>query len=117
MFKEYPLDKYRYVVVGNKVIAISTYACKTVKGVAKCDPVDNFDLEKGKKLAAARCNEKVAKLRLKRATKMFRDTYSIYCDWSYRANMMNLYQLDAEKMYQEAKNALDNVQKEMANEV
>ena len=32
----------------NEIIAVSTYAGKTVKGVAKCDPRDSFD--KSKKL-------------------------------------------------------------------
>ena len=33
-------NKYKYYTAGNKVIAVSTYAGKTVKGVAKCDPKD-----------------------------------------------------------------------------
>ena len=45
------MDKrYKYVRDGgNTVIAISTYAGKTVKGIAKCDPNDNFsyDYENG----------------------------------------------------------------------
>ena len=63
----FPLEKYRYYVNGNKVIAVSTYAGRTVKGTATCHPSDNFDLEKGKMLAAAKCNEKVAYRRMKRA--------------------------------------------------
>ena len=51
-----------------KVIAISTYAGKPVRGVAICSVHDEFDLEKGKKLAAARCNAKVAKLRYKNSS-------------------------------------------------
>ena len=55
---------YRYFIAGNKVIAVSTYAGKTVRGIAICSPEDKFDIEFGKKLAAARCNEKVAEKRL-----------------------------------------------------
>ena len=51
----------------NKVIAVSTYAGKTVRGVAKCNPEDTFSLEHGQALAAARCNEKIAMKRLDRA--------------------------------------------------
>ena len=43
----------------NVVVAVSSHAGRTVKGYARCTPEDNFDLEVGKKLAAARCNEKV----------------------------------------------------------
>lgn len=67
---EYSLDKYKYYVDSkNRVYACSSYAGKVVKGIAKCDPKDNFDMAKGKELAAARCQAKVSTLRLKRATK------------------------------------------------
>lgn len=63
----YPFEKYRYYTTGNKIIAVSTYAGKTVRGVAKCAEGDAFDMEKGKKLAALRCAEKIAWKRLYRA--------------------------------------------------
>lgn len=65
----YPLSKYRFYTNGNRIIAVSTYAGKTVRGVAICHPEDKFDLETGKRLAAARCNEKIAAKRLDRAAK------------------------------------------------
>ena len=46
-----------------ETVAISTYAGKTVRGVAKCDPRDEYDEELGRQLAIARCNLKVAKKR------------------------------------------------------
>lgn len=68
----YPLEKYRfYIDEKNQVIAISTYAGRYVKGVAKCDPRDKFDLEKGKKLAAARCAVKIAEKRVKQANSKY----------------------------------------------
>lgn len=71
MSYKYPLDRYRYYKdKGNKIIAVSSYAGKTVKGVAKCDPRDEYNEESGKKLAALRCNLKVATLREARAKKM-----------------------------------------------
>lgn len=63
----YPLNKYRFVTTGNKVIALSTYAGKTVRGVARCSPHDTFSLDKGKELAAARCAYKIAQKRVTRA--------------------------------------------------
>ena len=65
----YPLEKYRFYVAGRKVIAVSSYAGKTVRGCSICHPEDKFDLETGKRLAAARCNEKIAAKRLDRAAK------------------------------------------------
>ena len=64
-------DNYKYVVTPNKVIALSTYAGKVVRGIAKCSPQDEFDVDYGMKLAAARCNLKVAQKRLKRADKTY----------------------------------------------
>ena len=69
----YPMDKYKYYTTKNKVIAVSTYAGRTIKGVAKADPRDTFDIETGKKLAALRCNEKVAKRRYARAQKKVKE--------------------------------------------
>ena len=62
--KPFPLERYKFVINDNKIIAISTYAGKTVRGVAQCHPNDQFDIEKGKELAAARCDLKVRRKRL-----------------------------------------------------
>lgn len=69
---KFSLDKYKFAFFkdGNgktTVSARSTYAGKTVKGYAKCDPRDNYDVESGKALAAARCNAKIAEKRVARA--------------------------------------------------
>lgn len=61
-------NNYKYIETPNKVIALSTYAGKTVRGVAKCHPNDTFDVEFGRKLAAARCNAKIAAKRHNRAS-------------------------------------------------
>lgn len=73
----YPIEKYDFKVYektnedGTKssvVVAISKYAGKIVKGVAKCSQDDAFSLEAGKKLAAARCDFKVCLKRHRRAS-------------------------------------------------
>lgn len=61
--------KYKYASFVNKngqkvISARATYAGKTVKGYAKCDPRDEYDEEKGKELAAARCEARIAKKRM-----------------------------------------------------
>ena len=64
----FPKSKYKiFKSKDNKVIAVSTYAGKTVKGVSKCDPRDSFDQTFGEDLAIARCSYKIAKKRVKRA--------------------------------------------------
>lgn len=69
--KNYPREKYKIFVGPNKVVAVSTYAGRVVRGVAKCAPGDTFDIEKGKDLAIARCAAKIAKKRLNRAYKKY----------------------------------------------
>jgi Mg2+ and Co2+ transporter CorA len=66
--------KYNYYVKTDRktgkqsVICVGSYAGKVVRAVAKCNPNDTFDFEKGKALAAARCDEKIALKRLKHTT-------------------------------------------------
>lgn len=70
--------KYKYITAGNKTIAISSYAGKTVRGVAKCNPKDTYDPEKGKDLATARCAYKIALRRQKRAQKKVAEAKAQY---------------------------------------
>lgn len=69
------VPKYRYYTNGeNVVVAVASYAGRTIRGVAKCSEQDEFNLETGKKLAAARCAMKIARARVK-CTKAQRDMW------------------------------------------
>ena len=61
------MAKYKFYKDDNKIIAVSSYAGRPVKGYAKCSPADEFDEAAGRKLAEARCNQKVARKRRNRA--------------------------------------------------
>ena len=98
---------YKYVVIpGEKVIAISTYAGRTVKGVAKCHPNDTFDVEFGKKLAAARCNEKISYKRLTRALNKFGEAVDESIAADEKMKRMRVYVLDAGAAHEEAQRVL-----------
>lgn len=98
---------YKYVVIpGEKVIAISTYAGRTVKGVAKCHPNDTFDVEFGKKLAAARCNEKISYKRLTRALNKFKEATDECIAADAKMERMRDYVLDAGAAREEAQRVL-----------
>ena len=98
---------YKYVVIPcEKVIAISTYAGRTVKGVAKCHPNDTFDVEFGKKLAAARCNEKIAYKRLTRALNKFGEAVDESVAADEKMKRMRDYVLDAGAAHEEAQRVL-----------
>lgn len=98
--KNYPLEKYRfYQTPDGKVIAASTFGGKCVRGVAKCSGEDNFDLEKGKELAAARCNLKVAEKRLGRATKKLALAYENLYQAQKEVDKMREYMADSREAY------------------
>lgn len=91
----YPIEKYKFYINGSRVIAVSTYAGKTVRGVAVCHAGDTFSLEKGKKLAALRCAEKIAKKRVARANRKVDEAYWAYVDAEAYLDKMVDYKDDA----------------------
>ena len=91
----YPFDRYRYYTAGNKIIAVSTYAGKTVRGITKCAEGDTFDMEKGKKLAAARCALKIANKRLNRAIRKENEANDAFYQAQRHLDKMTTYASDA----------------------
>ena len=97
--RNYTNDKYTYFVADKqkKVVAVSTYAGKIVRGVAKCDPRDEFSVEDGKKLAAARCAVKVAKKRNANANAQKKKAYNELVAKQNRLQKMNDYVDDSRR--------------------
>ena len=42
--------RYNYCISDSKVVALGSFAGKTVRGIAKCDPADTFNIEDGKEV-------------------------------------------------------------------
>ena len=115
----FPLDKYKYYFATNtngmpyKVYAVSSYAGRSVKGGAKCDPRDEFNEETGKHLAALRCNKKVAERRMARAAARLKEAE----DWLRKAEKSvekyREYYSDAVDLLAEAKNELEDCLEKM----
>ena len=104
------MTKYSFYTDGkSKVVAVSTYAGKAVRGVAKCDINDTFSFEKGKELAAARCNEKIAKKRLTRAENKRRETTKEYMKIMIAIRKVNCYKEDSEKALINAENIVASI--------
>lgn len=105
--------RYRFIQAGNKVICISTYAKKVVKGIAKCSPNDEFDLDLGKELAKLRCDVKIADKRANRAAEKYIEAEdNLFEANQYFSDMRNYY-LDSERNYFEALDKLNNFEKKM----
>ena len=113
----YPLSKYKFHEYTDKktgiktVIAISTYAGKNVKGIAKCHPADdgNYDIEKGKMLAASRCNEKIALKRERRAAQKLANAQQILAAAEKHQEDMLIYYQDSWNAVKEANDHLAEI--------
>ena len=44
---KYKFYKFHIDEKGKKVVAVTHYAGRTIKGIAKCAPVDTFDIDFG----------------------------------------------------------------------
>lgn len=93
---------YKYYFGKNIVVAVSSFAGKTVRGVAKCGPNDEFDVEKGKELARARCARKIAEKRHKRAVKKCEEAQRIFNEATNHFVNMGHYLREASDALNEA---------------
>ena len=94
------MSKYTFVTHTRKdgrveIIAFSTFGGKSVRGKAICAEGDTFDEEKGKLLAAARCNEKIAVKRYKRAKRKIAEAEKAVADATKFYDNMRHYRDDA----------------------
>lgn len=115
----YPIEKYQFKTYEQKnedgsvstvVLAITRYAGKFVKGVAKCMSTDPFDLEVGKKLAAARCDFKVCHKRLGRARDKKHEINLEIEKLSTKYTAAHKYYTDALNAAMESVNTLKDIQ-------
>lgn len=104
--------RYRYYKVGNKIICVSTFAGKKVRGVAICSPKDNFNEATGKNIARARCDVKVAEKRIKLAHQLANEAFDNMTKATDRLNKMEEYYSDAIERYEDAQNALTTMLEE-----
>lgn len=105
------MSKYRFYSNGkNKVVAVSTYAGKTVKGVAKCDPRDSFYTSKGEELAMVRCAEKIAAKRVARSKKEFEKAKNMVAIAQRKLEKMDSYVKDSVIAYNTAKKNRENLE-------
>lgn len=103
--------KYKIDKEHKTIVALSSFAGRTVVGVAKCSPEDTFDIEAGKKLAAARCALKVAEKRMKRAEACYAMATDLAAYWTEQKAKMEAYDTDSAKAYMQAVANLEVVEK------
>ena len=103
-----------YVDEKNKtVIAVCRYAGRNIRAVAKCAPEDTFNIEFGTKLAKARCDVKVAKVKIQNASNAYMKA-SVAADEAQRKyDKMKNYYMDSVDQFDKASAAVVNLIKEI----
>lgn len=109
------MSRYRFYITDNKVICVSSYMGRTVRGVAKCSPNDTFDTEFGMKLAQARCDYKVAIKRYERALMKTNEADKALEDAQDYADKMDDYYWAAQEYVDEVATTLDTLLAEDGN--
>ena len=114
--KNFPLNKYRFYQAGNKIIAVSTYAGRMVRGVSICHPDDTYDPNVGMRLAAARCNEKIATKRYNRAQNKYIEACKARDEAEKHLANMREYMNDSFVAMNEAAQACDSIIAELSKD-
>lgn len=105
-------DKYTFYVneEAGIIVALSTFAKKPVRGKAKCDPRDDFNLSDGMVIAAARCNERVAEKRARNAEARFAAAAKALEEAQKEYEKMKKYREDSIIKLNEAKEELEEIE-------
>ena len=98
---------FYYNAENNSVICTTSYKNQTIRGVAKCDPEDNFNMKDGKKLSYLRCRKKHAKKKRNRAHKAYRDAIVALSTAQENLNNMRGFFEDAEMQLQNVTEELE----------
>ena len=104
--------EYKYKIDEKKrtIVAMSTFAGRTVVGVARCSDADEFNIETGKKIAAARCSVKIAEKRMKRAEECYAYAVDAMKYWTEELEKMKHYDTDSVEAYKKAVAALAEIE-------
>lgn len=73
-----PYNNYKYYTQGNKIHAVSSFGGKPVRATATCHENDIYDYNIGCKVAAKKCNVKVATKRQRHAEERYNDAMNTY---------------------------------------
>lgn len=111
-------DRYKFYYNKDEetIICTTLYKCQVVRGIAKCNPEDEFNLELGKKLAYLRCRKKFLRKKLKRALQVERD--AIIAEARAKCNLANAcdFVSDSEIQFNNTINELAKFEAELNNQ-
>ena len=96
------MARYRFVRSDNKIICLSSYGKKVVRGIAKCSPNDTFSVTVGERLAQYRCDAKVEEKRMKRASDKYKEALAEFAKAKDHLFAMEEYYVSACEKYSKA---------------
>jgi hypothetical protein len=102
--------KYNVSEDNRTVECLSSFAGKPVRGIAKCDPDDNFNVESGKEIAFARCELKISNKRRKKAFANYARAQADFERAKERLTKASDYIVDATIEYGENKKKLEAIE-------
>lgn len=97
------------------IVCTTTYKGQMVRGIAKCDPNDEFDLDDGKKLAYLRCKAKFARKKLRRASKACLDAFVVANRANYNLDKAQEFKEDSDAQLTSALNELRDFEAKLNN--
>lgn len=114
------IDTHKYTYYINEearvVVALSTFAKKPVRGIAKCDPRDEFSQSEGMELAAARCNERIAEKRADNASRRLASAKKQYEEAVKHLKDMESYYEGAQVKLNQARADLEEIESSYCGE-
>lgn len=110
---QYKFIRHRRKDGSEETIAISTFAGKIVRGKAICAADDKFNEYNGQVLAAARCNERVADKRHKRAKMKLREAEEAVAAAARQYDKMKRYYEDSYVALVDARKHTKQVKEEL----
>lgn len=114
--KEYGKKYHFYYNEENRTVVCTTlYKEQMVRGISKCDPEDEFNVERGKKLAYLRCKAKFARKKFKHALNVEKDAFVVANRAKYNLDKACEFVSDAEMQLTYALNELDEFEAKLNN--
>ena len=95
------------------VVCATTYKNERLRGIAKCDPADDFDIDVGKVLAYARCRQKLAKKKLAHSKKVYAKALADELKAKNNAMKAFVFMHDSEEYLRQSNNELKELNKRL----
>lgn len=105
--------RYTYYICDNKVVCVSSFAKKKIKGIAKCSPNDTFDIEIGKQLSRSRCDLKIATKRYAKAHNLLIEKLKEISNLQEEKREIHAYEVKAYDTYIDALYKLEHLSKNL----